>query len=136
MAYQYDPAKPRKRIGFNPNLKLLPDLVIVKVLFSQDDMTKARVTVFNKGPGISPPCVLHLEVGCGAGNFEQVTLDIPALKGTKPGAWPDPKSQKTIEIKSPEPFPTSKAVFTIDAENVVKEANEGNNQWMKDNCGK
>ena len=136
LAYQYDPTKTPKGITFNPNLKPLPDLAISKVLFFKKDMAKARVTVFNKGPGSSTPCVLQLEVGCAPGALEKVAVNIPALKGTKPGAWPDPESQKTVEIKSPEPFPTSKAIFTIDAGNVVKEANEVNNQWVKDNCVK
>jgi hypothetical protein len=136
LAYLYDPGKTPKGITFNPNLKLLPDLAISKVLFFKNDMAKAQVTVFNKGPGSSTPCVLQLEVGCGPGALEKVTVNIPALKGTKPGAWPDPESQETVEIKSPKPFPTSKAIFTIDAGNVVKEANEGNNQWVKDNCVK
>lgn len=136
LAYQYDPTKTPKGIKFNPNLKLLPDLAISKVLFFPNEVTKAQVTVFNKGPGSSTPCVLQLEVGCGPGILEKVTVNIPALKGTKPGAWPAPGSQKTVEIKSPKPFPTSKAIFTIDAGNMVKEANEGNNQWVKDNCDK
>lgn len=134
LAYQYDPTKPPKGITFKHNLKLQPDLAIVKVLFIKNDMAKARVTIFNKGPVSSTPCVLQLEVGCEPGVLEKVTVNIPALKGTKPGAWPHPESQKTVEIKSPEPFPTSKAIFTIDAGNVVKEANEDNNQWVKDNC--
>lgn len=136
LAYPYDPTKTPKGITLNPNLKPLPDLAIGKVLFLKNDMAKARVTVFNKGPGSSTPCVLQLEVGCGPGVLEKVTINIPALKGTKPGAWPNPESQKTVEIKSPKPFPTSKAIFTIDAGNMVKEANEGNNQWVKDNCVK
>lgn len=136
LVYQYEPTKTPKGITFNPNLKPLPDLVISKVVFIKNDMAKALVTVFNKGPRSSGSCVLQLEVGCGPGALEKVTVNIPALKGTKPGAWPNPQSQKTVEIKSPIPFPTSKAIFTIDASNVVKEANEGNNQWVKDNCGK
>ncbi len=136
LAYRYDPGKTPKGLTFNPNLTLLPDLTISKVLFFPDDLTKAQVTVFNKGPGSSAACVLQLEVGCKPGALEKVTVNIPALKGTKPGVWPDPKSQETVEIKSPKPFPTSKAVFTIDAGNAVKEANEGNNQWMRDNCVK
>ena len=136
LAYQYDPGKTPKGITFNPSLTLLPDLTISKVLFSPDDMTKAQITVFNKGAGSSVPCELQLEVGCETGALEKVIVSIPALKGTKPGAWPDPASQETVEIKSPIPYPTSKAIFTIDAANAVKEANEENNQWMKDNCVK
>jgi hypothetical protein len=134
LAYQYDPTKISKFITLSPNLKLQPDLAIGKVVFIKNDMAKVRVTVFNKGPGISTSCILQLEVGCGPGALEKITVNIPALKGTKPGAWPKPESQKTVEIKSPKPFPTSKAIFTIDAGNVVIEANEGNNQWVKDNC--
>jgi hypothetical protein len=136
LAYQYDPTKTPRVITFNPKLKLLPDLVISKVQFFKNDMVKARVTVFNKGRRSSTPCVLQLEVGCDPGALEKVTVNIPALKRTKPGAWPDPQSQNTVEIKSPIPFHGSKAIFTIDASNVVNEADEGNNQWVKDNCGK
>jgi len=136
LAYQYDPNKTPQGITFNPNLKPLPDLAIGKVLFFKNDVSKAQVTVFNKGPVSTAPCVLQLEVGCGPGAPGKVAVNIPALKGTKPGAWPDPESQETVEIKSPKPFPTSKAIFTIDAGNVVKESSEGNNQWVKDNCVK
>ncbi|MGD2093228.1 MAG: CARDB domain-containing protein [Candidatus Aminicenantes bacterium] len=136
LAYQYDPTKTPPGVPFNRYLKPLPDLAIGKVLFFKNDAAKVRVTVINKGPGSSVPCVLQLKVGCGAGVLEKVTVNIPALKGTKPGAWPDPESQKTIEIKSPQPFPISKAIFTIDAGNVVKETHEENNQWVKDNCVK
>lgn len=135
LAYQYEPVKIKKGIRFNPNLKKLPDLAIGKVFFFKDNMAKARVTVFNKGAGSSTPCVLQLEVGCDPDALEKITVNIPALKGTKPGAWPDPESQKTVEIESPKSFHVSRAIFTIDAGNVVKEANEGNNQWVKDNCG-
>jgi hypothetical protein len=134
ISYQYESSKMIEGSSLYSQLKPLPDLTISKVQFFNNDAFKAQVTVFNKGPGLSKPCMLELEVGCGSGTLKKVTANIPALKGTKPGTWPDPQSQKTVEIKSPIPFINSKAIFTIDAGNKVKEANEVNNSWMKDNC--
>lgn len=115
-----------------PTIKLLPDLTIGKVEFFKKDVFKVRVQVYNKGLGTSTPCILELKVGCGS--FKTVTVPIPALKGTKPGAWPDAKSQKTVDIKSPLPFINSLAILTIDSNKKVKEAKEDNNTWQKNNC--
>jgi hypothetical protein len=120
-------------VSQNPSLKIpLPDLTIYQVRFFKEDVFKAEVTVYNKGPADSAPCVLELKVGCGS--FKTVTVGIPALKKTVPGAWPDIKSQKTVIIKSPYAFHTSMSIFTIDAGKVVTENDEGNNTWQKDNC--
>jgi hypothetical protein len=117
-----------------PTIKLLPDLTIGKVDFFEKDVFKVRVQVYNKGLAPSTACILKLKIGCGL--FKTVTVPIPALKETKPGAWPDLKSQITVELKSPLPFINSLAILTIDAAKKVKESKEDNNTWQKNNCVK
>jgi hypothetical protein len=131
--YLYSQNKNVKPVA-KPTIKILPDLTIGKVEFYTNDVFKVRVQVYNKGLAPSTPCILELKVGCGS--FKTVTVPIPALKGTKPGAWPDSKSQETVEIKSPLPFINSLAILTIDATKKVKETREDNNTWQKNNCVK
>jgi hypothetical protein len=116
------------------NVVGLPDLKISRVDFTPNNVFRATVQVANIGLGPSVPCILMVEVGCSSP--KKIPFNIPALKQTIPGAFPDSASQETIVINSPFAFNVSQIKLTIDSQNVVKESNETNNTWSKNNCVK
>jgi hypothetical protein len=119
-------------------IALLPDLRISNVELFTNNVFRANVQVANYGPGESAPCILMLQLGCSSNlnEYKKFSYTIPALKATKPGSWPDPASQETIVITSPIAFNVSNIRLTADYQNVVKEQNEKNNIWTKNNCVK
>ena len=112
--------------------KVLPDLTVTNVKFFSQNVFKIEATVFNKGAADSKPCILELKVGCGS--LKTLTANIPALKATIPGAWPNVKSRHTVTFTSPFALNTVMSVLTADSTKVVTERNENNNTWRKDNC--
>lgn len=114
------------------NVTVRPDLTVTNVKLFSQNVFKIEATVHNKGAADSPPCVLELKVGCGS--FNTQTVNIPALKATIPGAWPDIKSQHTVIFTSPIALNTAMSILTVDPAKAVTESDENNNSWRKDNC--
>ncbi|MEE4242364.1 MAG: CARDB domain-containing protein [Desulfopila sp.] len=127
---QVAPVKP----DIQKNVVVLPDLKISRVDFTPNNVFRATVQVANIGLAPSTPCLLMVEVGCSSP--KKLIFNIPALKQTIPGAFPDPASQETIVINSPIAFNVSNIKLTVDSQNAVKEKNETNNTWSKNNCVK
>ena len=107
---------------------LLPDYIVVGVVFSQYYVHRIYFGVKNIGdataPGYFPSVDVLVTVGCAPRTWRKIyAIDSPTRGRVE-----------TMDVDTPFPNNTSKVEIIIDPNNRVREKSKTNNTWVKDNC--